>query len=47
MVFVLASRDRYCGFIAPKYDGNEDCSVRVDIGRNKILSVAGLVVVDV
>jgi len=46
MIFLLASCNRNCRFVAPKYYRNEDCSVRVNINGNQILFVMGSVTTD-
>ena len=37
MIFVLASCDRSGCFVASNYDGDEECSVRIDINGDEIL----------
>lgn len=41
VILVLAGCNGNCCFVAPKYDGNEDRSVRVNVGRNEVLIMVG------
>ena len=40
MIFVLAGCDRNSCFVTSKYDGDEDCTMCVDIYSNKVLFIA-------
>lgn len=42
MIFVLAGRDGNCCFIASENDGNEECSMRINVDGNEVLFVAKL-----